>query len=198
MAGIVRAPDRRGAIVVLVVCLGACVALSVLSARDAGHRSGAPRGEEVVALVPVLGEGPITFFGSHCASCHGEYGTIWPPGFLEGYAAGDLRSKVADMVKVRTGREGEARTVDALVAYLRSISDEGAFVAITGSSPGSLSGEATPGSRVEVITEDGPREARLEGHRWTGPAGRGAVVEKGARRARADLREAAYGASVVP
>lgn len=116
-----------------------------------------------------LSPGPIAFFDRSCSTCHGPYGSLYDD--ATGLRRDDalLVQKVRSMVAGQAHTSTNERTLAALVAYQRSLVRSEPFLSITEVAPGRLSGEVTPGSKVELLVGDRIEAAQVEEHRWSAP-----------------------------
>lgn len=99
--------------------------------------------------VPALSIGPISFFEERCARCHGSFGSMYGPALAHLPDPALIRA-VDDMVIGPAASELTAPDLAALVAFHRSLSGAGPFLAVTEANDHSLGGEVTPGAAVMV------------------------------------------------
>lgn len=131
----------------------------------AGAITASPR-PEAAGAAP-LAVGPISFFNSACASCHGDYGGFYGDGFAAARSDADLGRIVREMVAGPARSDLAERDMEALVAYHRSLVDGAPFLAWTSHRGEELTGEVTPGSTVSVVGGDMDGvEASVDGHTW--------------------------------
>lgn len=117
-----------------------------------------------------LAQGPISYFNTTCANCHGDYGSFYGEEFATNLDDADLRRVVQEMVEGPAQSPLGARDLAALTAYHRSLADRTPFVAWTGVRDGELVGEVTPGSTVTVAFDTGRvASAEVREHHWRAP-----------------------------
>lgn len=116
--------------------------------------------------------GPVSTFAQHCASCHGEGGSLYPRPFANQGEA--LREKVEEMMYGPAGLDPSEADVEAMVRYHLSIRASTPFVVATNAASvaageaRTLVGEATEGAMVRVKLDEAWRDARLgEGVQWS-------------------------------
>jgi hypothetical protein len=116
-----------------------------------------------------LERGPISYFNTACASCHGDYGSFYGERFAADLEDAELRRIVREMVEGPAQSRLDARDLTSLTAYHRSLADRSPFLAWTGTDGGDLVGEVSPGSAVTVVFEGTSVTATVEGHTWRAP-----------------------------
>ncbi|MBC7834887.1 MAG: hypothetical protein H7Y88_07280 [Phycisphaerales bacterium] len=121
---------------------------------------------------PVAGASPtgldtLTYFDTHCASCHGPYGDYYNRPF----AAATDDDALARIVREMTAGPGqsplEGEALAALTAFHRALAADEPFLVITSYASGTLRGEVSPGSSVFVLIDDAPVPATVDGHTWS-------------------------------
>ena len=151
----------------------------------------APANQPLAYLEP--GVGPITYYHSICASCHGSYGSYYYENDIlaEGrgnYQPDGLLSQVRLMLSTNAhvelpeplvaGLAGDVSTFPDVAADTTAV--DGPFVAVVGWSDGpdgpvsltpgpgllTLRGEVTPESTVTVLVGGTPISATIAGHAW--------------------------------
>jgi hypothetical protein len=114
------------------------------------------------------GFAPISYFNDRCGTCHGDYANYMGRQFGARHAAeGKLRQIVHEMVVGPAQSELTDAETEILTAYHRSILDGRPFVVVTKIEGNTISGEATPESRLELRIGDQRREIPVEEHRWS-------------------------------
>lgn len=150
-----------------------------------------PANQPLAYLEP--GVGPITYYHSICASCHGAYGSYYYENDIlaEGrgnYQPDGLLSQIRLMLSTNAHVELPEPQVAALAGYVSTFPDvcadstavDGPFVAVVGWSEGpdapvsltpgpgllTLRGEVTPESTVTVEVGGTTISATINGHSW--------------------------------
>ncbi len=74
---------------------------------------------------------------------------------------------VEDMAAGPGGKPLEGESLNAQVAFHRSLVDRHPFVIVTYFDPGNLQGETIPGASVQVMANGKSYDATVSGHRWS-------------------------------
>ena len=124
----------------------AALALSLLTRPVNGDNN-------VVASMEVLPlRGAISLYDNACVRCHGPGGSFYGSDLGKGKSAAHLRKMVWEMCIAQGGLTVSQREVDAMTAYHRSIMQNEPFIEITALTSTKLSGEATPGTTLQLQT----------------------------------------------
>ncbi|MBY0308273.1 MAG: hypothetical protein K2Q09_05985 [Phycisphaerales bacterium] len=162
----------------------ALLLLLTLAACEKGPTPQAPAKPRPTSFAEPLAIGPISYFNTQCATCHGQYGVqIADHNIAKQSTPAAYRAMVEYMVTDRAGSSLPSRDLDAQAAYCTSLAaagndpdvhTEGAPLFVCTKSPinkGGLEGEVTPGSAVTLIAAKGQVRiaAEVSGHTWTIP-----------------------------
>lgn len=116
---------------------------------------------------------PLTYFEDNCSRCHGPYGSFYGDTFGKKLTPEQLHRVVDEMAAGPGNAPLQGAELEAQVAYHRSLIDGKPFLILTEIKEENgqhiLHGEATPDSQVELLINDVPTPAKLEGHRWSIP-----------------------------
>ena len=91
---------------------------------------------------PRLTTGPVSYFATHCARCHGPNGSYYDSQSLGKLTDARLRQFVKDMSEGAGNAPIKGADLDAQVAYHRAMIRNKPFVAIVNFAGGSIKGEA--------------------------------------------------------
>lgn len=108
--------------------------------------------------------GPLTYFQSHCARCHGAYGSFYTDS-LGKLTSEAISKKVDEMARGPGASVLNESDLAAQVAFHQSLPD-GVFVSVGQVEAGMVSGEVTVGGEVVLIGRFGRVTAEVEGHVW--------------------------------
>ncbi len=114
---------------------------------------------------------PLSFFQAHCATCHGAYGKDYDPDSPTNTNAPKLQQMLRDMAAAHateTPLDDSDLTVQKSF-HLAAVARR-PFLAITNHTwpkPGEITGEATPGSQLELISGPARVSIPLHGHTFT-------------------------------
>ena len=114
---------------------------------------------------------PLTFFQGHCANCHGAYGKDYDPDSPTNTDAPKLQQMLREMAAAHAA-ETPLDDYDLAVQksfHLAAVARR-PFLAITNHTwpePVQITGEATPGSQVELISGPARASIPLHGHTFT-------------------------------
>jgi len=122
----------------------AALAFSLLSPPATGKQNAAPKME----VLPL--RGAISLYDKACVRCHGPGGSFYGSDLGKGKTDAQLRKMVWEMCIAQGGLTVSQREVDAMTAYHRSIMKHEPFVEITAVTPTGISGEATPGTKLQL------------------------------------------------
>lgn len=127
---------------------------------------------------PALTLGPITYFETSCARCHGPSGAFFAPSLRERDDE-DLLAIIREMAEGPAGAPIEGPDLLAQAALHRAFTRGEPFIARVTAPPGLLAFEVTPGADVRVLAHVPDASTRElaptpdpepHAHRWTLPA----------------------------
>lgn len=94
--------------------------------------------------------GAISLYDKACIRCHGPGGSFYGSDLGKGKTPAQLRKIVWEMCIAQGGLTVSQREVDAMTAYHRSMMCAEPFVEVIGVTASKVSGEATPGTALEL------------------------------------------------
>ena len=110
--------------------------------------------------------GAISLYDKACVRCHGPGGSFYGSDLGKGKTAAQLRKMVWEMCIAQGGLTVSQREVDAMTAYHRSIMYTEPYIEIIAVSPTAVSGEATPGTTIELQVGTRVLPITLTENRW--------------------------------
>jgi len=110
--------------------------------------------------------GAISLYDKACVRCHGPGGSFYGSDLGKGKTAAQLRKMVWEMCIAQGGLTVSQREVDAMTAYHRSIMYAEPYIEIIAVSPTAVSGEATPGTTIELQVGSKVVPITLTENRW--------------------------------
>lgn len=114
-----------------------------------------------------IAPGPIRFFNTHCAGCHGDDGAIIRNAFARRYSDAELLETVRRMAANQAQMPLFGRDLVAQAAFARSLMLDGPFLAVTALDAFGLRGEVSPGAAVHIDYPDGRRvDAAVDEGLW--------------------------------
>jgi hypothetical protein len=141
---------------------------------------------------------PLDYFNDKCARCHGAYGVLYGKDFGKGKTDAGLALVVQEMCEGPAQAPLSPHDTQVLVAWHRALRDGKPFVASVSFENSVLSGEASPGSSVDLETTTGQHvSVPLNGHKWSAGLPEGVQiahvrVESGGKTTEMDSRVAAF------
>jgi hypothetical protein len=111
---------------------------------------------------------PLAFFEQACASCHGPFGTFYGEAFAATQNDAELTKVVREMV-VGPGRSTlDPLSLEALVAFHRSLRDRPnrPFIVVTMATKERLRGEVSPGASVSIVLGGRTLPSVQDGFEW--------------------------------
>lgn len=146
---------------------GMCTFVLMGAGRSAPATS--PSTRPTVRLVP--GHfGPMGYFETHCARCHGPYGSFYGPDFGK-LPVAELRQTLGRMARGPGNAPLTDDQLDLLLAYQQALSAGQPFVTLVEvrrtKSGVQLEGEITPGFGVTVDSPGRRVPAAVTEHNWT-------------------------------
>jgi len=138
----------------------AALAFSLLSLPAIGEQN-------VVANMEVLPlRGAISLYDKACVRCHGPGGSFYGSELGKGKTAAQLRKMVWEMCIAQGGLTVSQREIDAMTAYHRSIMKSEPFVEVTAITTKNITGEATPGTTIQIETRGRLTPVTITENRW--------------------------------
>ena len=138
----------------------AALAFSLLSPPASGEQN-------VVANMEVLPlRGAISLYDKACVRCHGPGGSFYGSELGKGKTAAQLRKMVWEMCIAQGGLTVSQREIDAMTAYHRSIMKSEPFVEVIAVTAKSITGEATPGTTIQLETRGRLAPVSIIENRW--------------------------------
>ena len=138
----------------------AALAISILHLPANGDKN-------AVATMEVLPlRGAISLYDKACVRCHGPGGSFFGPDLGKGKTDAQLRKMVWEMCIAQGGLMVSQREIDAMTAYHRSIMHTEPYIEIIAISPTAVSGEATPGTSIELQVGTKVLPITLTENRW--------------------------------
>lgn len=138
----------------------AALALSLLSHPTQGAQT-------AVAQMEVLPlRGAISLYDKACVRCHGPGGSFYGSELGKGKTAAQLRKMVWEMCIAQGGLTISQREIDAMTAYHRSIIKSEPFVEVIAITGKSITGEATPGTTLQLETTGRLAPVTITENRW--------------------------------
>lgn len=128
--------------------------------------SGVIYGQNSSPHTPTLRFDPIGYFNDHCQRCHGPGGSFYGEDFGKSHTAGELHETVRQMTIGPGQAPLHGDSLNALVAYHRSLIQDSPFVLIATRQPDSLTGFVTAGATVQVITKNAAISGKVQGRQW--------------------------------
>lgn len=113
------------------------------------------------------GFGPLSYFQQACSRCHGPNGANYGDTFGADLSDTDLHQMVEDMAAGPGGKPLEGESLNAQVAFHRSLVDRHPFVIVTHFDQRNLQGETIPGAMIQITVNGKSYDATVSGHRWT-------------------------------
>lgn len=151
------------------------------------------------AQVGPVQPGPVGYFADKCERCHGPEGSNYGDEFGKGLSDSGLHEKVSAMARGPAMAPLAGRPLEALVALHRSLIAHEPFLAWTGVTAQSITGEATSGAIVQAKAGSRTLTVSRSGSKWSIrlPAGVSAgrvvlVAARGAKKSTLRLAEAAW------
>lgn len=124
-----------------------------------------PAGEAITLVSPVNAS-PLDYFAKACARCHGPNGSAYGESFGEGLTEHELVEVVDEMAIGPANWPLNEEELDVQVAFHRSMLRKTPFIVWNYREGNTLRGEVLPGSRVEIESESGIVEARINHDQW--------------------------------
>ena len=138
----------------------AALAFSLLSPPAVGEQN-------VVANMEVLPlRGAISLYNKACVRCHGPGGSFYGSELGKGKTAAQLRKMVWEMCIAQGGLTVSQREIDAMTAYHRSIMTREPYVEIIAVTAKTITGEATPGTTLQLETRGRLAPVTITENRW--------------------------------
>ena len=138
----------------------AALAFSLLSPPAVGEQN-------VVANMEVLPlRGAISLYDKACVRCHGPGGSFYGSELGKGKTAAQLRKMVWEMCIAQGGLTVSQREIDAMTAYHRSIMTREPYVEIIAVTAKTITGEATPGTTLQLETRGRLAPVTITENRW--------------------------------
>jgi mono/diheme cytochrome c family protein len=113
--------------------------------------------------------GPIGYFETNCARCHGPYGSFSGPNFAK-LPPDKLREMVLYMTQGPGNAPLDKTQRNLLIEYLQNLAAKRPFITLVDvqrtKTGVQLQGEVTPGTRVLVNTPDRPTAATVKEYKW--------------------------------
>ena len=134
----------------------AAVAFNTLTARA-----------DAPATAPSDRFGPISYFETNCARCHGSYGANYLPELAAKRGPEKMREVIDQMCSGPAQAPLEGVPLQLLIDYHQSMSDGRPYVAVTKVEADRIEGEVTPDAKVNVQGEGGLVEAKVDGDQWS-------------------------------
>jgi hypothetical protein len=111
--------------------------------------------------------GAISLYDKACVRCHGPGGSFYGSDLGKGKTDAQLRKMVWEMCVAQGGLTVSQREVDAMTAYHRSIMKREPFVEVTAVTPAGISGEATPGTKLQLAIAGRDIPVTMTENRWS-------------------------------
>ena len=138
----------------------AALALSLLSHPTHGAQTAVAQME----VMPL--RGAISLYDKACVRCHGPGGSFYGSELGKGKTAAQLRKMVWEMCIAQGGLTVSQREIDAMTAYHRSIMKSEPFVEVIAITAKSITGEATPGTTLQLETRGRLAPVNITENRW--------------------------------
>jgi hypothetical protein len=138
----------------------AALAISMLHLPANGKQNAVPK----MDVLPL--RGAISLYDKACVRCHGPGGSFYGSDLGKGKTDAQLRKMVWEMCIAQGGLTVSQREIDAMTAYHRSIMKSEPYIEIIAVSPSALSGEATPGTTIELQVGTKVLPITLTENRW--------------------------------
>lgn|GEM_PF-2527357 len=116
---------------------------------------------------PPLHRGPVSYYMTSCASCHGPDGNALGPGFAAKLSETQLRNKVREMAEGMAAAPIDGPILSATTAFVRSIAKQEPYVAWINQAGPNLTGELSPGTKLVVSVRGKPLTATIRGLNWS-------------------------------
>lgn len=110
--------------------------------------------------------GAISLYDKACVRCHGPGGSFYGSDLGKGKTAAQLRKMVWEMCIAQGGLTVSQREVDAMTAYHRSIMYTEPYIEVIAVTESSVTGEATPGTVLELRVGSKVLPVALTETRW--------------------------------
>lgn len=153
-------------------------AVALQEGTFAAPPSTAPATSPTSAISTPTGFGPLTYFETNCARCHGPYGSAYGETFGKHLDDAQLEKVIDDMAYGPGNAPLQPRELAVQVAYHKAMISRTPFVVVTKISvadgKATVEGEAPPETPVTVAGF----AATFDGHTWrvTVPAGKSFAV----------------------
>lgn len=138
----------------------AALAFSLLSPPANGDKNAVAR----MDVLPL--RGAISLYDKACVRCHGPGGSFYGSDLGKGKTAAQLRTVVWEMCIAQGGLTVSQREVDAMTAYHRSIMKSEPFVEVIAITAKGITGEATPGTTLQLETRGRLVPVTITENRW--------------------------------
>lgn len=138
----------------------------VLGLHSTGTTTAALPGGHSPGEIRFLPFDPFQYFSRNCARCHGPGGSFYGDDFGRKHSAGELHEIVEEMAAGPGGFPLRGDSLEALVAYHRSLSQNSPFILITALHSDTLKGVVTPGAAVRLIGPDTSYTVEVSGYQW--------------------------------
>ena len=110
--------------------------------------------------------GAISLYDKACVRCHGPGGSFYGSDLGKDKTPEQLRKMVWEMCIAQGGLTVSKREVDAMTAYHRSIMFREPFVEVIQMTPAFISGEATPGTTITIVSGTRTIPATIKDNHW--------------------------------
>lgn len=138
----------------------AALAISLLAPPSNGDKIAAANME----VLPL--RGAISLYDKACVRCHGPGGSFYGDDLGKGKTDAQLRKMVWEMCVAQGGLTVSRREVDAMTAYHRAMIQKEPYVEVTSVSATKWSGEATPGTTLQLQSGSKLLPITLTENRW--------------------------------
>lgn len=138
----------------------AALAFSLLTPPANGDKNAVAR----MDVLPL--RGAISLYDKACVRCHGPGGSFYGSDLGKGKTAAQLRKVVWEMCIAQGGLTVSQREIDAMTAYHRSIMYTEPYIEVTAVTESKVTGEATPGTVLELQVGSKVLPVALTENRW--------------------------------
>jgi cytochrome c553 len=179
---LVKRKINAAAMTVLLVVSGVIVVACSQAPSKSLVATSQPATQPSAPSPTVFTTGPMAYFASNCARCHGPHGSAYGDTFASHLTDDYLKQVITDMANGPGNAPLQPPELDAQVKYHRAMLDKAPLIFLTQKSDTQLAGEVTPGSTLIATLTDGSAidvEVKTDS---TWSIGRGDVVQLEASR----------------